>query len=408
VIRKLVRPPLSFDNATGTSDTPNGFDAPIFGLISTVVFTLGCILALGSAGLIMITLIDRAPNIAASALIAVIALALGLWLWMWIVLTLTPHRALLPHPIRARFPRRVAAVWALASTSLLIVPVVVTVLTRVAKKNTPVREFDPSRHAYVYSNQLAVNAIYRATDLHAAAVEDRLLLSAALAVTVIAATVAAIDLARRRRHNSADARRFAASPFGQILPASLRPSVALLVIGAILAAGPGAVALSRLASYFDGAKPLFGFGIESTFLPSGQETIFVGCSEDMNCPLLLPSEVDVRGNAAGQLLTFADSSHDRLTEGDQPFAGAVSFTVPFSGTYSVSTSAKPAWRLRLAAGEGQEARTLAAWVGVTGLGLSLMIAGLIAVLRLGRVRHLARRASGHAGRVPGAVARPAV
>ncbi len=346
--------------------------------------------------ILIITVVSGAPNLNGALLIPPVVLALALWLWMAVVLgksgIFEGHRGLPPHPFRSRFPRRIAAVWALASTSLLIVPVVLSGLSRLAKGNPVTREYDPARRAYVLSDQAPVSAIYRFTDLHAAAVEDRLLISAALMITVIAVAVAAMDMSRRRRLAETD-RSGPLAPLRRLLLPSLAVSLVLLVIGVILAAGPGALALSRLAGYFDHAKPLSGYGVVKTFLPAGQETVFVGCTEAISCPPLLANEVDVRDGAASPLLTFSDPSHDRLTENDKPLAGAVSFTVPLSGSYIISTTGGRGWLLRLATGEGQEARALAAWAVVAALGLVLMVTELVAVVLYVRVRHLARRAS---------------
>ena len=252
------------------------------------------------------------------------------------------------------------------------------------------------------SDQAPVSVIYRFTDLHAAAVEDRLLISAALMITVIAVAVAAMDMSRRRRLAETD-RSGPLAPLRRLLLPSLAVSLVLLVIGVILAAGPGALALSRLAGYFDHAKPLSGYGVVKTFLPAGQETVFVGCTEAISCPPLLANEVDVRDGAASPLLTFSDPSHDRLTENDKPLAGAVSFTVPLSGSYIISTTGGRGWLLRLATGEGQEARALAAWAVVAALGLVLMVTELVAVVLYVRVRHLARRCVRATSIISGAV-----
>jgi hypothetical protein len=396
VISRLVRGPPSSGIGASTIDSPRRFDAPIFGLAGAVAVVLGCTLVLALVAIITFTFAATAPDLSAGDVIPPLVLALALWLWMCVVLSrsrmLRKHQRFLFHPVRSLFPRRLAAIWVLGSTALLIAPVLASVVSRLADQSRPIREYDPAQRGYVLSNKATMSAIYRTTDLHAATVQDRFVLSAALAVALIATTVAALDLLRRRRPAKAEcsSRPFLSQRY--ILP-PLSASLVLFILGATLAAVTGIASASRLATYFDDAKPLSGRGTVSTFLPAGQETVFVGCSEAISCPPLLANEVDVREGSAAPLLTFADPSHDRLTQNAQPFAGAVSFTVPRSGRYVISTSGGRGWRLRLAAGEGQEARSLAAWVLAASVGLLLVVAELIGLLRYARVSHLARRAS---------------
>lgn len=313
-----------------------------------------------------------------------VVLALALWFWMGIRLggsRLVRWR----HPLRSRFPPPVAAMTALASSAFLCLPVLVAAVRRLTGPEKPIHEYNPGTRSFVPNTDKKAMAPYLPADVHAALVESRLLLLAALLVTLCAVAVAIGDVLRRQLSPRAS---LFSNRLGQLLAPARGLAVAVAVGGLAVAALAGAHLVSRGTAYMRG-EPLPARGTVEMYLPAGQETIFVGCP--VACPpRLMPQQVIVSHGGGPGLLVFSDPTEDRLTVGDKTFGGAVSFTVPESGSYAISTRGLTRWRLRLAVSEGQEVRALALWIAAGVLGLALFVGELFLAIRY---RHASRKAA---------------
>jgi len=70
-----------------------------------------------------------------------------------------------------------------------------------------------------------------------------------------------------------------------------------------------------------------GHAVPGAF-PAGQYVVFVGCTQDINCPSLRPADLSVTTAGGRVVRVGADLSSDHLSEDAQPFIGQLAFSLP--------------------------------------------------------------------------------
>ena len=242
-------------------------------------------------------------------------------------------------------------------------------------------EYDKAKHRYFYSDHGTLIPATRTGYLHAVAAQNRLFLGVAL-VFLTAAVAITWDERNRRRG-------FPGPPAGWWHPVRPRPRVPVPGPVLVLSAAAGLAGLIACAILIIGRVD--AYNTSGPYLRAGHPVrvllapddyvVFVGCTENIDCPRLAPGALSVTGASGAALDVFADPSNDRLSEA-QPFRGELSFVVPRREEAVIALSSYPGQPVFVVPSPGEEARALAGWIALAVLSLVVLIAAMTGTVLL--------------------------
>lgn len=353
------------------------FDTPIATVINAVACTIGALSLTAAIVLSILTFFDKSP-FGTGEFVPSFTLIFPLWGWGFVVLAgngLVRTRRRTPFATGAGFggSRSIMGLAPLRARRVVPILVCAGLVSAASSLNSlgGQPEFDASTHKFALDDHGVLTDVSYAAYVHAVALQNRLFLSGAIVFSSLATAVALGEWQRRR---AAPSVRW---PEPTVARARLVPPLGLAT--SILALGVAGVALFgsaiivRDSAYTGDAVHLVANGTTVASLTAGDYVVFAGCTEDIQCPSVGPANVVVRSGSES-IRTTPDPSNDRLTFGDQPFVGVLSFQVNTAARYALATTVSGKPKLVVLHSPGQEALALSGWiVGAIGSALVALL-----------------------------------
>jgi len=384
----------------GRADGPPPIrETPITTLVNSAVYFLAAADAVGAGVSWLLTFTPWTQFMSASYSVPFFVLVFPLFFWS--VLVLVSRQG--GQPDRRGRGNWLTEVPRGARVPLIVVWVAVGAGSLASMASLPGQpEYEPASHRYVYDEHGVLIPTTHAAWLHATAVQNRLFLGAALALTSVAL---AITWAERKRRAPVSLRRVRRQlqPGPPVGPRPGRVPPAPLLTLAVAAGLAGLVAcavllIGRFDAYNTDATYLRAGQPVRVVLPPDDYVVFVGCTQAMACPQLAPGGLSVRAADGGALTVTIDPSSDDLSEGAQPFIGELSFSVRQREAVTLDLGTRVGQPVFVVRSEGAEVRALAGWISLAVLSLGVLLA---AVIRLGILTTWKLGFGGPAGPGPG-------
>ena len=181
---------------------------------------------------------------------------------------------------------------------------------------------------------------------------------------------------------------------------SLRLSIALLLAGAALAiptfvAGivPIVRTITTLARFEEPGVASVHLGKGTYMVYEDTGSISFGSSFSSNDTITIaPSDVTVTGTGNTNVETFhGGSMRESISSGGHRYVGAVRFTTPASGDYTVSVRGRAPKAVLIARPVSDTIRSVLGWFALTGVGALVFVVGVVLLIvgavRRGRTRN---------------------
>jgi hypothetical protein len=353
-------------------------DTPVTTLVNSAVCFLGAASAVAGGVSWLLTFTPWTQFMSASYFVPFFVLAFPLFFWsVFVVMSRQSGQ-----PERRTRGDWQALVSRRARVTLTVIGVAVGATFLASMASLPGQpEYDSASHRYVYDEHGVLVPTTRTAWLHAVAAQNRLFLGGAVLFTSVAVAITWAERKRRDRVSLTRLRhqlrpgtpvgsRPSRVPPGPLLAVAVAASLAGLIACAVLIIGR-IDAYNGDATYLQAGQPV------RAVLPPDDYVVFVGCTQDMACPRLVPGDLSARVADGGILAVSSDPSSDHLSENAQPFVGELSFSVRQREAVSLELDTRAGQPVFIVRSEGAEARALAGWIALAVLSLGVLVGAVI-------------------------------